>query len=131
MMVKDRVREYRNKLKQQDCRRLDVWQRIVLIEKVRQIAQGKEESMASAVQDALEAYVAAHASADAPEDEYHALMAESRWLTEEHTRLSGVGDSHDSQREVEEYVRRLAAFNQRAARFQQSHPELVTNVPST
>lgn len=129
-MVKDRVRDHRNKLKQQDCRRLEVWQAGALIEKVRQIAQRKKESMASAVQEALEAYVAAHAFADSPEDEYHDLMAESRWLTEEHTRLSGQDKSHEWRREVDEYDRRRAAFNHRAARFQQSHPELVTKTSS-
>jgi hypothetical protein len=99
-MVKDRVRDHRNKLKQQDCRRLEVWQAGALIEKVRQIAQRKKESMASAVQEALEAYVAAHAFADSPEDEYHVLMAESRWLTrstlayrDRISRMSGGGKS--------------------------------------
>lgn len=120
MTVKERVREHRNKLKQQDCRRLEVWQGVTLIEQVRQIARGKEESMASAVQEALEAYVAAHAAADPQEDEYQALMAEDRRLKDERTRLSAQVDSLQWRHEIQEYNRKLADFNQRVVRFKQS-----------
>src|SRR5690242_5778105 len=119
MTVKERVREHRNKLKQQDCRRLEVWQRVALIEQVRQIARGKDESMASAVQEALEAYVATHAPADAQEDQYAILMVEDRRLKDERTRLSGQVDSLERRREVEEYNRKLTDFNQRVVQFKQ------------
>lgn len=110
MDVKDRVREHRKKLKQQDCRRLEVWLGIPLIEKVREIASCNHESMSSAVQNALEAHVTAHA----------ALRAEQRRLNDERTRLQGQADSVECRRQIAEYNRQLAAFNERVARFQQT-----------
>ena len=76
--------------------------------------------MASAVQEALEAYVTAHASTDPQETKYSTLMTEHRRLNAERTRLQGQADSFECRGQIDEYNRQLAAFNERVTRFQQA-----------
>jgi len=111
MSPKDRVRKHRANLEAQHRRRLEVWISTPLIEKMSQIARSNHEPLWSAVEKALEAHV----------EEHRELVAESRRLNDECTRLRGQPDSPEWRRHAAEYKRDCVVFKERLARFQQPH----------
>jgi hypothetical protein len=82
MDVNDRVQKYRDRLRDKDHRRLEVWLGAIVIEHARQIARGTGKPMRAVVQDALTAYI----------EEYRQLEHEHRRLTDERSRLQAEVD---------------------------------------
>src|SRR5215469_227659 len=119
MSPRERVRQHRTKLHEEQRRRLEVWISTPLIEKVSQIARANHEPLWSAVQKALEAHVELHRE----------LAAESRRLIEESTYLREQLDSPERRRQVNEYNRKLGDFRERLAKFQQPHRPLDQAAP--
>lgn len=73
MTVNARVHKHRDKLRGEQCRRLDVWIGEGVIDGVRQLAKATNRPTWDVVQDALQSYVAGHtpaASTSPPEKPY-------------------------------------------------------------
>ena len=62
--TKARVQKHRAKLRDQYCRRLEVWIGVTVIENMRKVARRRKVQMWVAVQEALEAYVTSHTACD-------------------------------------------------------------------
>jgi hypothetical protein len=60
MTATDRVRKHRAKLREEHCRRLDVWIASWIVERIRQLAKRKGRETWSEVQDVLEQHLVAH-----------------------------------------------------------------------
>jgi hypothetical protein len=65
MTMAERVREHRNRLCREKCRRLDVWIGADIIAGARQVAKEQNRPFWEVVQDALEACMRAHAGREA------------------------------------------------------------------
>jgi hypothetical protein len=111
MNVKDRVREHRAKLREQQRQRLEVCISIPLLDQVRQTTK---KPLSQVVQDALEWYI----------EEHRELVAEGGRLNAERERVQSLltqGNSAALKVQVDDYNRQLAAFKERVARFEQAH----------
>jgi hypothetical protein len=62
MTAIERVRKHRDKLREEHCRRLEVWIGGSIIDGIRQLADTKGQSTWEVVQDALKAYMTGHAT---------------------------------------------------------------------
>jgi hypothetical protein len=60
MTTNARVQKHREKLRGEQCRRLEVWIGVGVIDNIRQLAKAQKRSTWDAVQEALKAYVAGH-----------------------------------------------------------------------
>ncbi|MDQ6732875.1 MAG: hypothetical protein M3Z35_01970 [Nitrospirota bacterium] len=114
--AKARVQHHRAKLQRHRRRRIEVSIGIPIINAMRQIASAGNKPLWSAVQDALEGYV----------EEFHRLIVEHQRLNKERARLLGQEDSPAHRCQIEEYNRRLAAFNERLCRFRKPTGDLET-----
>jgi hypothetical protein len=108
MTVKDRVREHRAKLQEQQRQRLEVCISIPLLDQVRHTTK---KPLSHVVQDALAWYI----------EERRELVAEGGRLAVERERLEALvrqGDyPADFKDQVDDYNRQNTAFNTGAGRF--------------
>jgi len=103
-----RVHKHREKLRGEQCRRLEVSISVALIDQLREMARFKGVPVWSAVQDALKVHLM----------EYRQLLAEGQRLHDERARVLKLVGISASQPQITEYNRQLATYNERLSRFQ-------------
>ena len=103
-----RVHKHREKLRGEQCRRLEVWISVALIDQLREMARFKGVPVWSAVQDALKGHLV----------EYRQLLAEGQRLSNERARVLKLEGKPEYQSQGLEYNQQLAVHNERLGRFQ-------------
>ena len=103
-----RVHKHREKLRREQCRRLEVSISVALIDQLREMARFKGVPVWSAVQDALKVHLM----------EYRQLLAEGQRLRDERARVLKLVGISAYQPQIIEYNRQLATYNERLSRFQ-------------
>lgn len=103
-----RVHKHREKLRGEQCRRLEVWIGGGVIDNIRHLAKVTNRSTWDVVQDALKVHLV----------EYRQVLAEGQRLRDERARVLKLVGISAYQPQIIEYNRQLATYNERLSRFQ-------------